>query len=397
MSATKGPTLTTSLRASRDAHLAVAIDGGNSKTEVVVLAPGPDGALVETARAVGPGSGAGPGSVVAAVAGVLAGVGVEPVAVRRVSAAVAGVDLPGDDVGHRTALAALFPNARVDVAGDAVAVLDAGAGLAHALAIVSGAGLNAVARGPFGLATVPALGWVSGDWGGGDEIGREAVRAAARAEDGRGPQTRLLPLVLAETGASDTIDLARGIRDGAVTMRQVGALASVVAQAAANGDAVAAALIARAADEAVRLARVTVRAAWAPRPSDRAEGAPDSPSGGPQAPAGVVPVVDAEGRVASAPALRDARAVPAGIIAAANADGPAPTSAPPSAAAVLAATPTPVPPGTPAVLAGGMFSDDGFRERVSAALRADGFDPRPLAFRPVDGLVRVLREESAAS
>jgi hypothetical protein len=43
-----------------------------------------------------------------------------------------------------------------------------------------------------------------------------------------------------------------------------------------------------------------------------------------------------------------------------------------------------------------MFADPGFRTLVSDALRAHGFDPRPLAFRPVDGLVRALREESAS-
>jgi len=43
-----------------------------------------------------------------------------------------------------------------------------------------------------------------------------------------------------------------------------------------------------------------------------------------------------------------------------------------------------------------MFADDTFRALVSDALRAHGFDPRPLAFRPVDGLVRALREESVS-
>jgi hypothetical protein len=43
-----------------------------------------------------------------------------------------------------------------------------------------------------------------------------------------------------------------------------------------------------------------------------------------------------------------------------------------------------------------MFADDTFRTLVSDALRGFGFDPRQLAFRPVDGLVRVLREESAS-
>lgn len=325
--AAKGSTLTNTYHAP-EAGLSVAIDGGNSKTEVVVLEGGPEG-LIERSRGIGPGSGAGPQAVVAAVSAVLRDLGIAPADVTRASAAVAGLDFPGDEDGHRAALAELFRHAAVEVVGDAVAVLDAGAGLGHALGVVCGAGLNAVARGPHGLATVPALGWPIGDWGGGDELGREAVRAAARAEDGRGPSTSLLPLVLAETRAADTVALARAIRDGSVSMRQVGSLASVVARAAAEGDTVASDLIARAAAEAVALAAVVARRAWAADPAS-----------------------------------------------AEDADAPDAV----------------VPPGTPAVLAGGTFSDPGFRDAVSAGLRRLGFDPRPLEFRPVDGLVRALRE-----
>ncbi|MEV8213421.1 BadF/BadG/BcrA/BcrD ATPase family protein [Leifsonia sp. NPDC077715] len=300
---------------------AVAIDGGNSKTEVVVLDRAAGG-FAERTRAIGPGSGGGPEAVASVVTTVLAEAGVDRLLVGEVTAAVAGLDFPGDEVVYAEALSAAFPNAAVEAVGDVVAVLDAGGGLGDALAIVCGAGLNAVARGPRGLATVPALGWVSGDWGGGHALGREAVRAAARAEDGRGPATELLPLLLAATGASDAVALARGIRDGLVTMDAVGALARTVAQAAADGDVVAGELMARAAGEALLLAGVVTRGAFGPE--------------------------------------------------------------------------APVPPGTPAVLAGGLFSDPGFLAAVSDGLRERGFDPSPLAFRPVDGLVRALRARTAS-
>ncbi|MGH1550228.1 BadF/BadG/BcrA/BcrD ATPase family protein [Leifsonia poae] len=304
-----------------ESPFAVAIDGGNSKTEVVLLDRAPAG-LIERARMIGPGSGEGPQAVARVVTALLAEAGVDRLLVGEVSAAVAGLDFAGDEVAYAAELSAAFPNAAVEAVGDVVAVLDAGGGLGDALAIVCGAGLNAVARGPRGLATVPALGWVSGDWGGGHALGREAVRAAARAEDGRGPATELLPLVLAATGTSDAVALARGIRDGVVTMDAVGALAQVVAQAAADGDALASELMARAAAEALLLAGVVTRGAFGPEAS--------------------------------------------------------------------------VPPGTPAVLAGGLFSDPGFLSAVSDGLRERGFDPSPLAFRPVDGLVRALRERAAS-
>ena len=54
-----------------------------------------------------------------------------------------------------------------------------------------------------------------------------------------------------------------------------------------------------------------------------------------------------------------------------------------------------VPEGTLAILAGGLFADPGFRDIVSAGLRERGFEPRPLEFRPVDGLVRAVRERTS--
>jgi N-acetylglucosamine kinase-like BadF-type ATPase len=289
MGAAKGSTLTTPThptpprpapkRPTPGAALAVAIDGGNSKTEVVVLAGGADG-LSEQARVIGAGSGAGPDAVATTVAESLVRLGVDPNAVTHVAAAVAGLDFPGDESEHRVALQKLFSGAAVDVVGDAIAVLEAGAGGGEALAIVCGAGLNAVARGPRGLATVPALGWASGDWGGGDELGREAVRAAARAADGRGTDTVLVALVLADTGAADMDAVARAIRDGSVSPRQVGALAAAVACAAAQGDAVAAGLIARVASEALLLAEVVARRAW-PAPLEDPSRTPAPPPGTP--------------------------------------------------------------------------------------------------------------------
>lgn len=313
--------------------LALAVDGGNSKTEIVIVripdlagrAATPDAATPDAAtpltRIIAPGSGGGPADVVAVVFRALSDAGIESSAVTRALAAVAGVDFPGDEEAHRAALGGLLPNARVDVVNDAVAVLDAGAGVGHALAIVCGAGLNAVARGPRGVATVPALGWPSGDWGGGDEVGREAVRQAARAADGRGSRTVLVERILELTDLPNMDAVARAIRDGRITAAQVGAFAAVVTQAAAEGDAVAAGIVTRAVDEALSLADVVIRRAW----------------------------------------------------------GEAPASPP------------------PAVLAGGLFADPLFRTGVEEGLRSRGFTPAPLAHRPVDGLVAALAAEVGAA
>ena len=46
----------------------------------------------------------------------------------------------------------------------------------------------------------PTLGWETGDWGGAEPLGREALHHAARAEDGRGPATALAELVRGHFG-----------------------------------------------------------------------------------------------------------------------------------------------------------------------------------------------------
>ena len=55
----------------------------------------------------------------------------------------------------------------------------------------------------------PALGPITGDWGGGYDVGLAGLSAAARSEDGRGPATRLQRLVPAHFGERDA---ARGSR-----------------------------------------------------------------------------------------------------------------------------------------------------------------------------------------
>lgn len=253
--------------------LLVAVDGGNSKTDLVVL----DALGGERVRTTGPGSGGGPAAFAQTVASLLREYDVDPARVTHVAAAVAGLDFADDHSVFRQELERLLPSASVEVFNDAVAVLDAGAGLGHALAVVCGAGLNAVARGDRGLASVPALGWPSGDWGGGDEVGREAVRAAYRSFDGRGPRTVLEPRILTALGCTSFPELARAIRDGAIASTRIGALAVVVAQAAADGDAPARAILERAAREAVLLADEVTRRAWS---GDVAEGTPAVLAGG---------------------------------------------------------------------------------------------------------------------
>jgi N-acetylglucosamine kinase-like BadF-type ATPase len=233
----------------------LAIDGGNSKTDAVLLAPG--GAYV--ARLRGPGSGGGPQHVVSVLLGMLQEAAVAPAAITRCSAALAGLDFDEDAAAYRAALQVLLPSAEVDVAGDARAVLDAGGG--SGVAIVYGAGFNAAASGPLGTGTHPALGWSTGEWGGGHDLGREAVRIAHRSADGRGPRSALETQVLEATGQPSHSELARAIRDERIGAAEIGALARLLLAAAA-GDAAAVDVADRACAEIVELALLVSRQAF---------------------------------------------------------------------------------------------------------------------------------------
>ena len=69
------------------------------------------------------------------------------------------------------------------------------------MAVVCGTGINCVGIAPDGRhARFPALGAITGDWGGGYDVGLAAVSAAARSEDGRGSETALEQAVPAHFG-----------------------------------------------------------------------------------------------------------------------------------------------------------------------------------------------------
>jgi len=72
------------------------------------------------------------------------------------------------------------------VENDTFAVLRAGTDRGWGIAVVCGSGINCVGVAPDGRhARFPSLGAITGDWGGGYDVGLAGVVAAARSEDGR--------------------------------------------------------------------------------------------------------------------------------------------------------------------------------------------------------------------
>jgi N-acetylglucosamine kinase-like BadF-type ATPase len=238
----------------------LAVDGGNSKTDLALI--GGDGALLGFAR--------GPLSsphhigldgclevleVLLGEAAARAGVAGE-LAVAQVM--LAGADLPAEEAELQAAVDARGWATRTEVGNDTFAILRAGGERGWGVAVVCGAGINCVGVAPDGRrARFPALGPITGDWGGGLDVGMAALAAAARGEDGRGPRTTLEQIVPAHFGMRTPAELGEAIHTGAIPMRRMLELAPAVLAEAAR-DEVAAGIVDRLAAEVVAFARAAL-------------------------------------------------------------------------------------------------------------------------------------------
>jgi N-acetylglucosamine kinase-like BadF-type ATPase len=255
----------------------LAVDGGNSKTDVALVAA--DGTLLASVRGAGwSGSGGAAGCC-----GLLAELvrqaqrqaGHEGGAVaRHLSACIANADLPEEEQALAVALAAQGWTETVTVVNDTFAVLRAGLEQHRAVAgppaeggagpwgaaVTCGAGINCVGVAPDGRSTgFLALGSITGDWGGGPGLGRAALWHAMRAEDGRGPATALAAAVAGHFGLRAVRDVALGLHLGSIAYGELRHLCPVVFTVAAGGDPIAASLVRRQADEIVVMALTVLR------------------------------------------------------------------------------------------------------------------------------------------
>jgi N-acetylglucosamine kinase-like BadF-type ATPase len=171
---------------------------------------------------------------------------------------LAGIDFPEDEAGVLDAVSRRRIARRVRVANDTFAVLRAGTDRGWGIAVVCGSGINCLGVARDGRhARFPALGAITGDWGGGYDVGLAAVYAAARSEDGRGPVTSLERLVPAHFGLSAPQELAEAIHRRDVPTARVTELAPLVL-AEASSDAVAAEIVDRLAREIAAFVRVAL-------------------------------------------------------------------------------------------------------------------------------------------
>ncbi len=180
-------------------NLVVGVDGGGSKTHVVVA----DGRGKELASLTGEASAVRPGDALHS-AEVISRLVRECLAIAeredRPRALVAGVAGVGRENERRTLLRALEGATLaedVQVVPDALIALEDAFGEGAGILLVAGTGSVAFGRGPTGH-VVRCGGWgpVIGDEGGGAWIGRRALSVVTAAHDGREPETRLVGAVL---------------------------------------------------------------------------------------------------------------------------------------------------------------------------------------------------------
>jgi N-acetylglucosamine kinase-like BadF-type ATPase len=247
----------------------LAIDGGNSKTDVAVVAS--DGTLLATAR--GPGTNSheiGAEQTMLILDAVVKQAAAQVAASRNgwvalhTVACLANADLPEEEDELAAAVQAQGWSPSATVVNDTFAILRSGLtdeDQPHwGVAVVCGAGINCVGVAPDGRVTrFLALGTISGDWGGGSGLGLEVLWHAIRAEDGRGPATTLSGYLTSHFGVERVEEITLGIHKGKIDDDELVGLAPLLLLAADGGDPAARAVVNRLADEISVMAITAMR------------------------------------------------------------------------------------------------------------------------------------------
>jgi N-acetylglucosamine kinase-like BadF-type ATPase len=245
----------------------LAVDGGNSKAELALVAA--NGRMLAAERgptvshqAVGLERGMANLSELLDAAAAAASIG------RRDAGAIAelgvfclaGADYPSDVLLLTNAIEGLGLARRLVVLNDTFAALRAGTTRPWGVVLICGQGINGAAIAPDGqTARFDGLGMISGDWGGAGAVGEAGLAAAVRARDGRGPATTLEKLVPSYFKVRSPFDLTRALYVGRIPEHRLAELCPVVFRAAGDGDVVARGILIRLADELVAMAGALIR------------------------------------------------------------------------------------------------------------------------------------------
>ncbi len=241
--------------------LVVGVDGGGSKTRVIVA----DSFGAQLGEAVGPGSAVRPGQsehsadVIAATVGdALASCGMTHVVPKVLCVGVAGA---GRETERDALWQALVARELADdtvVHPDFAIALDDAFGDGPGVLLISGTGSAAFGRGPAGaIARCGGWGPVMGDEGSGAWIGRRVLSIVTASADGREPDTALIGAVLTAAQVNEPQQLVAWAAQA--TPALLATLAPVVTSVADTGDLRANALISLAVEELVLHVRALAR------------------------------------------------------------------------------------------------------------------------------------------
>jgi N-acetylglucosamine kinase-like BadF-type ATPase len=235
-------------------RILIGVDVGGTKTAAAISN---DGSTV-LGRSEGPGAAVRPGRALASAA-TIAEVVRQALATARalrgdvlvVGAAGAGRETERDEL--RKALRSEAIAETVVVTTDIEIAVAAAFGDAPGIVVSAGTGSVAVGRDVRGtMHRIGGYGWQMGDEGSGYAIGRAALGAVGRAEDGRSPRTALRVRLFAATRCDNLDELIRWA--AGASPAEMASLAPTVLEAAAAGDAVAQGIADYAARELSQLA-----------------------------------------------------------------------------------------------------------------------------------------------
>jgi N-acetylglucosamine kinase-like BadF-type ATPase len=175
--------------------------------------------------------------------------------IKRICVSLAGVSCDADKILVVTWIRPVLPrHVAVIVENDVVAALASGTGgVMHGVVCIAGTGMNvfAIDSASGKQVFVGGMGPFLGDRGGGYAVGDAILSACARANDGRGAPTALLPAVLSKLNRSQFLDLIPWRYDPNCKLAEVSALAPLAFELAEQGDEVALNIVKAEAEELV--------------------------------------------------------------------------------------------------------------------------------------------------
>ncbi len=243
-------------------HYFLGADVGSTKTHVLIAD--------EAGRAVGLGE-SGPGNhetvgyeglSAALEAATRSAVQMADLTIDQIAGAgfgVSGFDYPSEKAATLDAIGALGLRAPIEAVNDTLIGLVAGAPDGWGVAVVSGTGCNCWGwdRDRQRQGQVTGGGLQMGEAAGASELVQRAVQMIAYEWTQRGPATQLTPALIRHTGTKDVIDLLHGLSEDRLCVNA--SAAPLIFEVAAQGDAVAQAIIHWAGRELGELAKAVIR------------------------------------------------------------------------------------------------------------------------------------------